>query len=438
MNRRSGLYRSGLMSGLAALLAAIALFAAPSQAAHADSGCDCWIVTPSSTNPPTVGAGTSDVYSFTVTDNDPNETLETLTFTAPTTEFAITGATVPGGTTLSPLPASSVTLTLPSSVARSVGSSFTVVVTAVAPCTSSSGTWSLSDTDSLDINEAIWSSSRPSVSVTGQDSLAFTGEPASTTVNAAITAVGSQGGPVTVEVLNGCGQLDTASRAEVSVALAPGSGSGTLSGAVPVPASEGIASFSNLSINQPGGYTLIATSSGISSATSDGFTIYSSGQLCSSSMCSDSASSATTSGTVTTSSATAGDVITAGIGGSSYTCKGTYQPVSDAFSFGLFSATGVPQPTTLTGTLNINKSLVQSSGRLGASSWQICYASTSTFTALTGTSGTTTIGDVMYNTGLLPNCTSTQGPPCVQHRNKGNAGNVIVTFFAPGDPFGRG
>jgi hypothetical protein len=441
MNRRSGLYRAGLMSGLGALVAAMALLAVPSPAAHATTPpcSDCWIVTPSA-NPVTVSAGTSETYSFTVTGNDPNETLEQLTFSAPS-EFVITGVPLsPAYTMLSALPASSVTLTLPSNA----GNSFHVEIMASAPCTAGSGTWSLSDRDSFDNNEADWSSSPLSVSVTGQCSLAFTGQPASTAVNTVITtsAFDPQGGPVTVEVLDGSDQLDTASSAEVSVAIAPNSGPGTLSGTVMVRASGGIASFPDLSINQPGGYTFIATSPGIPSgttATSNTFTIiFGSSQPCSSSTCSASASSATTSGTVTASSAAAGDFIAASMGGVSYSCGGTYKPVSDVFGFAIFSAAGGPLSIPLTVTLNIDKSLVQSSGHPGASSWQICYASTSKFASLPNTSGSATIGGVTYNTGLLPDCSGTQGAPCVQHRNKGNAGNVIVTFLASGDPFGHG
>ena len=108
------------------------------------------------------------------------------------------------------------------------------------------------------------------------------------------------------------------------------------------------------------------------------------------------------------------------------------------FSFAVFNAAGVPQSIPLTVTLRIDKSLVNSSGHPGASSWQICYAATSSFTALPGTSGTTTIDGVTYNTGLLPDCSSTHGAPCVQARNKNNAGDVIVTFLAFGDPFGHG
>jgi hypothetical protein len=81
---------------------------------------------------------------------------------------------------------------------------------------------------------------------------------------------------------------------------------------------------------------------------------------------------------------------------------------------------------------------VKSSGHPGASSWQICYADESSFNALPGTSGTVTVGGVTYHTGLLPDCSSAQGAPCVQARHKDNAGDVVVAFLALGDPYGRG
>lgn len=161
--------------------------------------------------------------------------------------------------------------------------------------------------------------------------------------------------------------------------------------------------------------------------------------------CSGSVSSATTSGTVTTSAAEPGDFIETGMesvgSGSSFnfSCK-TYTPVSDAFGFAVFNSAGVPQPTKLTGTLRIDKSLVNSSGHPGASSWQICYASTTQFNALAGTGqqNVTIGGSPGYFTGLLPDCSSSQGAPCVQSRNKNNAGDVVVGFLADGDPYGRG
>jgi hypothetical protein len=102
----------------------------------------------------------------------------------------------------------------------------------------------------------------------------------------------------------------------------------------------------------------------------------------------------------------------------------------------------VPSGAQFTAVLRIDKSLVKSSGHPGASTWQICYASPTTsppFMAQPGTSGKATIGDVTFNTGLLPDCSNTTPvPPCVQARNKDNAGDVLVTFLASGDPVVRG
>ena len=444
MNRRSRFFRSGLMSGAGALVVGAAFFALPSQLAHAETGgCDCYVVTPAA-NPATAGAGTGDVYAFQVTNNDQNESLRSLTFTAPA-DFVISSASGPSGTTVSALPASSVTLNLPN---EPTGSTFTVDVTALAPCvTAGSEVWGVSGVDSLgETNEVQWTSSPLNVSVTGQCSLAFTGQPAQTAVNSDIlTGFNSTGSPLAVQLRDANnGALNpadfSAANTPVTVSLQANPGGGTLSGTATVTSSNGVADFGNLQINKAGvGYDLVADAPDFTtSAPSNLFTIDDQIQPCTSSTCSGSASSATTAGTVTTSSAAPGDFITTGIGGVSFSCGGTYKPVSDVFGFALVNGAGSPLSTSLTASLEINKSLVKSSGHPGASSWQICYAAISSFTALSGTSGTATIGGVVYNTGLLPDCTSTQGAPCVQARHKDNAGDVVVTFRALGDPYGHG
>ena len=113
--------------------------------------------------------------------------------------------------------------------------------------------------------------------------------------------------------------------------------------------------------------------------------------------------------------------------------------MSDPFSFDVLSTSGMAQPgAQFSVTLRIDKKLVKSSGHPGASSWQICYASDVSFAAQPGTSGTATIGGVTFFTGLLPDCSRAAVAPCVQARHKDNAGDVIVTFLASGDPIGKG
>jgi hypothetical protein len=444
VNRKSRSFRSTLISGVVALVAGAAFFALPSQLAHADAGgCDCYVVTPA-TNPATAGAGTGDVYAFQVTNNDPNETLKHLTFTAPA-DFVITAASVPSGTSVSALPGSSITLNLPS---EPTGSTFTVDVRAQTPCVAaSSEVWGVSGIDSLgETNEVHWSSSPLTVSVTGKCSLAFTGQPAQTAVNSNIlTGFNSTGSPLAVQLVDAnSNPLDpanfSANGTPVTVSIQANPGGGTLSGTTTVDSSNGVADFGNVQINNAGvGYDLVASAPDFTtSAPSNLFTIDDQIQPCTSSTCSGSASSATTSGTVTTSSAAPGDFITTGMGGVSFSCGGTYKPVSDVFGFAVFSAAGAPLSTPLTASLEIDKTLVKSSGHPGASSWQICYAAQSRFAAVPDTSGTVMIGGATYYTGLLLDCSSSQGAPCVQARHKGNAGNVVVTFLALGDPYGHG
>jgi hypothetical protein len=267
---------------------------------------------------------------------------------------------------------------------------------------------------------------------------------------------GSSGGPVKIAVLDASGQTIANQAAigsmAVTVAIGSNPGSGTLSGTTTENTSAGVASFSDLNIGQQGiGYTLTASSSSnsvIMSGASAYFTIFGSLKPCpgSGAACSASLSSKTTTGTVTTSSVTSTEpLLGAGIGGASYSCA-TYQSYSDPFSFDAFS-NGAAQPgVQFSASLDISKSTVQSSGRTSASSWQLCYAAPWSnwpalpppFTALPGTSGTVTISGVVYETGLLPDCSSIQGAPCVEARNKGNGGDVIITFLAVGDPLGKG
>ena len=428
---------SGFFGVLAASMLGVAMLAGPA-AAGSTSSCSwsgtCFAVAVSPSNP-TAGASTS--FKFTIKNEASKQQLGSVQITAPA-GFAITGA--PGATSFTSSSAQFLNLSL------APAATTTLTVIAAGPCSGGSYKWGIKATgssgDYFQLDPA--SAGNLSGTLTGSLSLAFTtdGQPAATAAGAVITSLaGSSGGPVKVEVLNGCGQLATASSAKVSVAIGPNSGPGTLSGTVMVPASGGIASFSDLKIDQPGRYTLVATSPGITSATSVGFTIiFGSLQTCSSTTCSASAQSATTSGTVTTSAADPGGFIATSMGGVSYSCGGTYQPVSDVFGFALFSHTGAPLSAVLTGRLDIDKSLVKSSGHPGASSWQICYAapSTSPFKAVPGTTGTATIGGVQFVTGLLLDCSSAHPAPCVQARHKDNAGDVIVKFLALGDPFAHG
>jgi hypothetical protein len=431
------------MSGVGALVVGVAFFAVPPLEGHASTGCsDCYVVTPAA-SPATAGAGTGDLYAFQVTNNDSNETLHSLTFTAPV-NFVITGASGPSGTSVSALPGSSVTLNLPS---EPTGSTFTVDITALAPCVkASSELWGVSGTDSLgETNEVGWSSSPLSVLIQGQCSLAFTNEPAETAAGSPITtAFRSTGDPLAVQLFdanhNPLNKADSsASGTPVMVSIQTNPGGGTLTGNT-APSSNGIADFNNLQINKAGvGYELAASATGFTtSAPSNLFTIVGQIQACGAS-CSASQSTATTTTSITTSSAS-GDFVALGLGGVSLTCN-HYNAVSDVANFGIFNPSGGSVPSaSATATLTISAAAVASSPR-PLILWQVCYASQTSFPVIPGTGGTTTIGGTTVHTGLLLPCflfDSDDSVPCLISQRHTATGGVQLTFVALGDPYFRG
>jgi len=99
-------------------------------------------------------------------------------------------------------------------------------------------------------------------------SLNFVQQPTNTQAGASITPA------VTVEIRDQFGARMTGATNSVSMAIGTNPGSGTLSGGTTVSAVNGLATFSGLSINNPGtGYTLTASSSGLTGAISSSFNI---------------------------------------------------------------------------------------------------------------------------------------------------------------------
>ena len=98
--------------------------------------------------------------------------------------------------------------------------------------------------------------------------LVFTVQPSNTTAGATITPA------VEVTAQDAGGNTATGFVGNVTVAIKTNPASGTLSGTLTVAAAAGVATFTNLSINNAGtGYTLTATSGGLTSATSLAFNI---------------------------------------------------------------------------------------------------------------------------------------------------------------------
>ncbi len=94
--------------------------------------------------------------------------------------------------------------------------------------------------------------------------LAFAAQPSNATVDQLISPA------VTLQLEDANGIVVNTSSASVSLTISPG---GVLSGTTQVSASHGIATFSNLAVGPVGTYTLSASSSGLTGATSASFTI---------------------------------------------------------------------------------------------------------------------------------------------------------------------
>ncbi|HEX6836033.1 MAG TPA: hypothetical protein VF334_05640, partial [Polyangia bacterium] len=84
--------------------------------------------------------------------------------------------------------------------------------------------------------------------------------------------------PVRVTVLDAMGATASGTNVPITLAIGTNPSSGTLSGTLTVNATAGVATFSDLSIDQPGaGYTLVATAPGATDGTSAAFAIRSTG-----------------------------------------------------------------------------------------------------------------------------------------------------------------
>lgn len=98
--------------------------------------------------------------------------------------------------------------------------------------------------------------------------LAFSQQPTSAIAGASIAPA------VVVQALDAFNNVDTAYTSQVDLGIGNNSGGGTLSGTTPIAATNGVATFSNLSINKSGtGYTLHATSGTLTDVTSSTFNI---------------------------------------------------------------------------------------------------------------------------------------------------------------------
>lgn len=98
--------------------------------------------------------------------------------------------------------------------------------------------------------------------------LVFSGPPSNVAVGASITPA------VAVTIQDASGNTVTTATNQVTIAITTGTGTGTLGGTLTVTPVNGVATFSNLTISAAGtGYTLTATSTGLTSAISNAFNV---------------------------------------------------------------------------------------------------------------------------------------------------------------------
>lgn len=98
--------------------------------------------------------------------------------------------------------------------------------------------------------------------------LIFTSQPSSTQAGARISPA------VQVSVSDSTGSTVLGYNGSVTVALGTNPGGGTLSGTRVIPVNQGVATFPDLTIDKPGtGYSLVASASGLTGATSDPFDV---------------------------------------------------------------------------------------------------------------------------------------------------------------------
>ena len=106
-----------------------------------------------------------------------------------------------------------------------------------------------------------------SVTIGPPAKLAFTTQPGS-------ASAGSSTITVTVSVDDAAGHVVTTATNQITLAIGTNPAGGTLSGTLTATAVAGVATFSNLSINNMGtGYTLAASTSGLTSASSTAFNV---------------------------------------------------------------------------------------------------------------------------------------------------------------------
>jgi hypothetical protein len=282
--------------------------------------------------------------------------------------------------------------------------------------------------------------------VSGACALRFVTQPANAETGAVITSVPyDEAGPrVAVEAVDGAGARITDWAQPVTLALALGSGLGTLTGAT-APAVAGLAEFPSLRLDAPGWYRVGATSGPLATAApSAAFRIDTEAAVCVEDVvCTAEASTGRSDLLVTglpNGNPDAGLLTLSFDAGLALDCAG-YDELTGGT--GLFGVTG---GRTKTARLQVDKREMATLPNNGASFLELCFGAPDPFTTKSGVpagvagsfdwDGNGSLEPVYR--GLLPDCGSA-GAPCVSKRQKTGSGDGVIEALLPaGDPAMRG
>jgi methionine-rich copper-binding protein CopC len=406
VNRR----RKTLLAAAVFLLVAIASFVTPATAATRK-------ILKVTVSPESVPAGATQTFTMTFVNESPRATFGSADVRAPRL-ISVVSASTPQGT------ASVVHRTIELRN-LGVGPGETLVVTAVAkiPCSAGSGTWAVIARTSPDFSGTddftLATGSARHLSVSGDCALQFLNEPADAILNEPITSgdVDPNAPPVKVGILDGNGDTVQGASAEITMSIGTNPGEGTLSGTTTVTANDGVATFSDLSIDvSSNGYTLVASADGFSSATSKPFNIVDAASTCEGSTCSATTTDGTTSATI---SSHGDGVVEISEEPGALDCPDYTEATADIV---FLSTTDARKKIAVA----IGPPLAHPKSQ-GA--FRVCYSSPNAFLNRSGE---------LVNLGLLPPCrASPRVPPCVLSAIY-SANLVTLTFLAPGgDPKGR-
>jgi hypothetical protein len=376
-------------------------------------------------SPATVSAGTATITA-TFSNRTSQQQLGSADLTAPS-QFSVTSATLdgPGTATISGKVVQIRNLSLPPGASRKVTMQ---VDTGATACSGGTFTWTVLAKQANDFKgppgnnldlDAQNSALTTTVSGSGC-ALHFFTQPGDANPGQIITGTDFDptGPAVAVEVVDGAGNRVTSATPTITVALDGGPGS--LSGTKAVAATNGLASFGDLSIDTPGTYHLVASAAGFTSLTSDSFSI---GTACVEDV--DCTTHAETRDSIVDVTAFGNGRLDAGV--LQLSLNTGFRP--DCAGYTEFSADWAlvlgPDRSKLV-VFQIDKKVMNQQPNNGASFLQMCFAAPFPFATRPGTP-LAQVGDMFV--GLLPDCGVA---PCVASRNKTNAGDGVITVQAPG------